>query len=107
MELEWNTKNKSCYRYHKGDVVITQVNDSNHSTSIRFLNNSWKRITKNQHIVFAIKDSKLYFKQEEPRYGYKLSGNSEDSISRFIKVIPDVLKVTDLEIGSYNLEWDR
>lgn len=104
--MDWVTKGKASGNQLRGDVVLSLVNDDKKSPNIRFVKESWKKITKNDYFTFAIDGSRLYFKQEEPRYGFKLSGK-ENSLSKGTKLLPNKLKLTDLECGEYRLEWDR
>ena len=109
-KLIWVKKKIGKVAKGAADVIISQVNDYTKNatpTVIQFKNNSYLRITKNTYITFAVSGTRLYFKQEEPRDGYKLTGFNKDGTSATVKVHQDVLPINvNVEVGSYNLEWD-
>ena len=111
MGLKWETKSK-IRGYEEGEVFIRKVNDDRSSTAITFKQNSHLRITRTQHIVFAIDGTKLYFREASEFEGFKLcSGCSKNkpkkATSFTIKVHPTMLPLSKIEAGAYNLELDK
>ena len=69
--MEWINKSKTRNGNFKGQVVIKLTRDEK-AFSIRFMKSSYKKITNNNYIVCGLEQSRLYFKQEDPKLGYKL-----------------------------------
>lgn len=94
-----------------GDVTlaISQDNTKNKRTSvIAFKHRSYSKITSTGYMVFAVVGTRLYFKSDTSSVGYKLSTFNKDKSSCHVKVDYASLPLdVKLEVGNYNLEWDR
>lgn len=103
--MEWINKSKTRNGNFKGQVVIKLTRDEK-AFSIRFMKSSYKKITNNNYIVCGLEQSRLYFKQEDPRLGYKLSQNDQDDTARFFKILVKNINFNKIDCGEYNLEYD-
>ncbi len=113
-ELNWLGKMRSHSRSDSKDcdVVLSVSKEANaykegECTIIAFKNRSYAKITQKEHMVIAVLGTRLYFKEASRAEGYKLSTFNKDRTACHMKVNPQVLKLTDVEIGRYTLEWDK
>ena len=102
-DLLWVTKSNS-HATSQRDVSITlNKNGANKiQTAFRFRNNSFLRFTKNEYVVFATTDTRIYFKEGTSKTGFKLTCKSVDGKSAMFKTAEDLKKF----IGDYDLLWD-
>lgn len=112
MELNWIKKTKirvATKGYADVTINVSHDNGKNKDvTCITFRNNSHLKITKNEHIVIAIDGTRLYFKQDNPEDGYKLSCFSKERSTCHVKIDSKFVPVTKgVETGSYYLQWDK
>lgn len=76
-------------------------------TVITFRNSCYAKVTKNMHLVFLPVGTRLYMREASPTEGFKLTSFSKDNSSCHTYTLSKVLPVEVIEVGNYDLEYDK
>lgn len=104
--MNWLIKNHTTITsMFDGEIIINEVTkDTKPSIAFRFRKNSQNKIlNEGSHLIFAIEDNRLYFKETTPKHGWKLC---DSGCNKFFKVYKKHVPLNEEWYGEYNLEWD-
>ena len=105
--MEWLENGKSQHRSEfDGDLIINFEKHADVTrVQFRFRKNSiYKIISNNEYVVVARDGNNIYFKESNATRGFKVS-RWTDNVKIF-KVSCEKLKLTEDNIGEYNIEFD-
>lgn len=103
MEFKWIEKQTKC-QSAKTDVSVT-INSKGKNgryTNFIFRNNSFLRFSKNNKVVFAIVNDRIYFKEGNEKTGFSLTNPNKDGTTRSFKCDGEQTNF----LGDYDLLWD-
>lgn len=101
MKLNFITKQTHRSRM---DVSIT-LTGKNQQTNIVLRNGADRKITSTQHIAVAIAGERLYFREETPALGFKISAKGDNRAVKFAN--NEINDWTATHAGDYPLEYDK
>lgn len=105
MEFNWIEKTNIKNSQVKTDVSITtnlKGKGKDRYTNFIFRNNSFLRFSKNNKVVFAIVNDRIYFKEGNEKTGFSLTNPNKLGTTRSFKCSGEQTNF----IGDYDLLWD-
>ena len=84
-------------------ISMNKHGENKMQTHFRFRNNCFLRFTKNNYVEFAVTGARIYFRESNPKSGYRLTSKSKNGKACSFKTGKDLSK----NIGDYELLWDE
>ena len=108
--MEWITKKYSRVLNGGSDVSLSLSNPGINSgrVVIRFRNDVYLKITKNEFLKCGLQGTRLYFKETSPTEGFKLTSFNKNKSSCLTRISEELLPISDtkIELGDYKLQYD-
>lgn len=106
--MDWIQKDKTYSKSEfDSEVMITrqQYKKGCDRFFFKFMKNSIYKIMKNyQYITLAKQGRRIYFKEINSKFGFKVSDYGDSS--KCFKVVEKLLSLSNEDLGEYNLEYD-
>ena len=106
--MEWvqktNAYNKAMF---DSEIMISKIETKGNNARVffKFMKNSIYKIVKTQDFITLARDkSRIYFKETDPCYGFKIADYGYKT--KCFKVREDLFPIKNDELGEYNLEYD-